>query len=121
MDSGHSSLNVDSVGGTLYLLLLATPVEHREEEGDDGGAEPEPAYVGEIVFGDGLAYLVHHLDRVVVKKEAGDYVLQAGGGVGGHSYDAEGGSGGFSRNEVNGHQTAKETDQNTDGDSEQNH
>lgn len=73
------------------------------------------------MFGDGLAYLVHYLDRVVVQKEAGDYVLQAGGGVGSHSYDAEGGSGGFSRNEVNGHKTAKEADQHTDGDTEQDH
>ena len=73
------------------------------------------------MFGHGLAELVDYLDCVVVQKEAGDYVLQAGGGVGGDSDDAEGGSGGFSRNEVNGHQTAKETDQNTDGDSEQNH
>ncbi len=33
------------------------------------------------MFGHGLAEFVHHLDRIVVQKEAGDYVLQAGGGV----------------------------------------
>ena len=31
------------------FLFFTPPVEHREEEGDAGRAEPEPAHIGEVV------------------------------------------------------------------------
>lgn len=59
--------------------------------------------------------------KTTTQKKAGDDVLQSGGCVGRYSNNAESRSGSLSRHKVDGHQAADETDQHTDGDSEQNH
>ena len=58
----------------LNLLFFALPVEDREEERNDGGAEPEPADIG-IVMHAGFS-------NMVVEQEARYHILQACGSIG---------------------------------------
>lgn len=53
----------------LDFLLFASPVQDREEERNHCGAEPEPAYVGEVMLCHCLAKLVDGLESVVVQQE----------------------------------------------------
>lgn len=93
-------------------MLFALPVEDREQEGNHCGSEPEPADIGEVVDAS---------DDVVVEKQACHDVLQAGGGVGCDSNDAEGGAACLAGDEVNRHQAAEEADKHADGDAEEDH
>ena len=62
-------------------MLLALPVQYRKYEGDDGGANPEIAYVREVVNLNRLAGGIDFLDDIAVQKETGYDVLDSGGGV----------------------------------------
>ena len=62
----------------LIFLHLSAPVENREEEGYDCGAEPEPGYVSEIVYHCAACGLYHIHP---VQQEAGHYILYACSGV----------------------------------------
>ena len=97
---------------SLDDLLLPAPVQDRKEEGNDGGAQPEVTDIGEVM---------DPVHDVVVQQHAGDQVLQAGRGLGGHADDAEGGAGGLTGNQIHGHETAEEADQHADCNSKEHH